>query len=151
MSEWVIWMVLAGVMVVVEMFTGTFYLLMVGVGMAAGGLAALVGANGPVQLVIAAAVGILATYALRRSGFGRHARTDAARDPNVNLDIGQTVTVEEWQRTRAGPHTARSMYRGAMWDIELPGLEEGASVQPGRFVIREVRGNRLIVAVANNN
>jgi hypothetical protein len=38
---------------------------------------------------------------------------------------------------------ARVMYRGAMWDVEL---EAGAAAQPGSFIIREVRGNRLIVA-----
>jgi membrane protein implicated in regulation of membrane protease activity len=149
MSDWVLWIGLAGVMVILEMFTGTFYLLMVGIGMTAGGLAALTGASGPMQLVAASVIGILATYALRRSKFGKVSRTDAARDPNVNLDIGQTVTVSEWQSV-GGSHTARTMYRGAMWDVEL---QQGASAQPGPFIIREIRGSRLIVAgnSSNNN
>jgi membrane protein implicated in regulation of membrane protease activity len=149
MSDWVLWIGLAGVMVILEMFTGTFYLLMVGIGMTAGGLAALAGAGGPMQLVVASVIGILVTYALRRSKFGKVSRTDAARDPNVNLDIGQTVTVSEWQSV-GGLHTARTMYRGAMWDVEL---QHGASAQPGPFVIREIRGSRLIVAgnSSNNN
>jgi membrane protein implicated in regulation of membrane protease activity len=149
MSDWVLWIGLAGVMVILEMFTGTFYLLMVGLGMTAGGLAALTGAGGPMQLVAASVTGILAIYALRRSKFGKVSRTDAARDPNVNLDIGQTVTVSEWQSV-GGLYTARTMYRGAMWDVEL---QQGASAQPGPFVIREIRGSRLIVAgnSSNNN
>jgi membrane protein implicated in regulation of membrane protease activity len=147
MSDWVMWMGLAGVVVILEMFTGTFYLLMVGIGMTAGGLAALAGAGGPAQLVVASAIGILATYALRRSKLGKVSRTDAARDPNVNLDIGQTVTVGEWQ-SAGGLHTARTMYRGAMWDVEL---QQDASAQPGPFVIREIRGSRLIVAGNDSN
>jgi membrane protein implicated in regulation of membrane protease activity len=144
-----LWIGLAGVMVILEMFTGTFYLLMVGLGMTAGGLAALTGAAGSMQLVVASVIGILATYALRRSKFGNVSRTDAARDPNVNLDIGQTVTVSEWQSV-GGLYTARTVYRGAMWDVEL---QQGASAQPGPFVIREIRGSRLIVAgnSSNNN
>jgi membrane protein implicated in regulation of membrane protease activity len=142
MSDWIIWISLAGVLTVLEMFTGTFYLLMVAIGMVAGGLAALAGASGPVQLVAASVLGVLGTYALRRSGFGRFARTDAARDPNVNLDIGQTVTVGEWQCAGGGAYTARAMYRGAMWDVEL---QPGFAAQAGPFIICEVRGSRLIV------
>jgi hypothetical protein len=91
---------------------------------------------------------VLATFALRRSKLGRVSRTDAARDPNVNLDIGQTVSVSEWQSAGGGMHTARAMYRGAMWDVEL---QEGAQVQAGRFVIREIRGSRLIVGDNGSN
>jgi hypothetical protein len=35
------------------------------------------------------------------------------------------------------------MYRGALWDVELA---PGVTATPGQFVIREVRGSRLIVA-----
>jgi membrane protein implicated in regulation of membrane protease activity len=148
MSDWIIWMLSSGVLIVLEMFTGTFYLLMVAIGMVAGGLAALAGVSGPLQLVVASIAGVVATYALRRSGFGKLARIDPARDPNVNLDIGQTVTVSEWQSAGGGTYTARAMYRGAMWDVEL---QPGFTAQAGPFVIREVRGSRLIVAGSGSN
>ena len=142
MTDWTMWFVLAGVIVILEIFTGTFYLLMVGIGFAAGGIAALAGADNPLQLAVAAAVGVIATYTLRRSKFGKLQKTDAARDPNVNLDIGQTLTIDEWKHS--GNHnTARVMYRGAMWDVDLAA---GATAQPGLFIIREVRGSRLVVA-----
>jgi membrane protein implicated in regulation of membrane protease activity len=143
MTDWIIWFVLAGVLVILEMFTGTFYLLMIGLGLLAGGLAALAGASIAIQFILAAAVGAAVTFALRRSKLGRTHKADAARDPNINLDIGQTVAVEEWKSIPGGMCTARVMYRGAMWDIELA---QGEAAQPGSFVIREVRGNRLIVA-----
>jgi len=146
MTDWIAWFVTAGVLVGLEMFTGTFYLLMIGIGLAAGGLAALAGLAGSIQLVIAAAVGSAATFALRRSRFGRTDHTEASRDVNVNLDIGETVTVAEWKQNSGAPASARVMYRGAMWDVEL---QPGAAAAPGSFIIREVRGNRLIVA--NNN
>jgi membrane protein implicated in regulation of membrane protease activity len=143
MSDWVGWMIAAGVLVVLEMFTGTFYLLMIGLGLGAAGLAALVGASGPIQMMVAAFVGVIATYLLRKSRFGRTSRTEAAKDPNVNMDIGQTVRIDAWNETGEGMHMTRTKYRGADWDVELL---PGADPRPGTFVIREVRGNRLIVS-----
>jgi membrane protein implicated in regulation of membrane protease activity len=142
MSDWMIWAVVVGVLVAVEMFSGTFYMLMVATGALAGGIAALAGASGPLQLILASGTGVIATYGLRRSRLGRTSRPDPARDPNVNLDIGQTVTVGEWHDAGSGTYTARAMYRGALWDIEL---QRGGVARSGPFVIREIRGSRLIV------
>ncbi|MDB5763558.1 MAG: hypothetical protein JWQ21_2553 [Herminiimonas sp.] len=145
MADWIIWFVAAGIVVVMEMFTGTFYLLMIGIGLAAAGLAALTGAGSALQFIIAAVVGVIATFALRHSKLGRFNKTEASRDPNVNLDIGQTITIEEWRTSEGSRSVARVMYRGAMWDVELA---QGAAARPGPFVIREIRGSRLIVSNA---
>ncbi|WP_076591077.1 NfeD family protein [Herminiimonas arsenitoxidans] len=142
MTDWMIWFAVACVLVILEMATGTFYLLMIAIGTAAGGVAALSGVAGTWQCIIAAAVAALATYALRRSKFGRPDNTNAARDPNVNLDIGQTLEVAEWRNAAGTSYTARVMYRGALWDVELA---EGEAATPGKFVIQEVHGSRLIV------
>jgi len=139
MSDWSMWFGAAGLIVILELLSGTFYLLMIAIGVATGGAAAWLGAGSEVQLLVAAVVGVLATAALHRSRYGYRARqVDAARDPGVNLDIGQTIQVPEWQ-----DGMARVMYRGALWDVELA---PGAPAAPGQFVIREVRGSRLIVA-----
>jgi membrane protein implicated in regulation of membrane protease activity len=137
MSDWAFWFWAAGVTVVLELLTGTFYLLMIAIGLAAGGLAALAGWDAPAQTVMTAAVGVLATGLLWRSKYGKPKNTNAAVDPNVNLDIGQTVNVPAWQNG-----VARVMYRGALWDVELMA---GCPQQAGVYTIREVRGNRLIV------
>ncbi|MBI1890806.1 MAG: NfeD family protein [Burkholderiales bacterium] len=142
MADWVMWVILAGVLVVFELFTGTFYLLMIAIGMIAGSLVAGLGGSVSMQLIAAAAVGVLATALLRRSGFGKLPRTDAAGDPNVNIDIGQILSVESWSNLSGEHHTARVRYRGAMWDVDLA---HGEAAEPGEFVIHEVRGNRLIV------
>ena len=137
MSDWSMWLLAAGVLVVLELLTGTFYLLMIAVGLAAGAAVAFGGASGPLQTVTAAAVGVLATGLLYRSKYGKSGGVDAAVDPNVNMDIGQTVSVPAWQ-----DGMARVMYRGALWDVELA---PGSSPAPGLYTIREVRGSRLIV------
>jgi membrane protein implicated in regulation of membrane protease activity len=140
MADWMAWLAAAGVLVILELFTGTFYLLMIAIGLAVGGLAALAGAGLPLQAIVAGGVGVLATGLLHRSRFGRPARGESARDRNVNLDIGQHLTVTDWQDGRA-----RVRYRGALWDVELG---QGATARPGEFRIVEVQGSRLVVANA---
>ena len=138
MNEWMVWLALAGALVVFELFTGTFYVLMIAIGMAFGALAAMFGFSMPAQVALAAVVGVLATGLLHRSRFGRPNKQDARRDPNVNLDIGQSLHVETWSEG-----TARVMYRGAMWDLDLA---PGALAEAGTFKIVEIKGSRLIVA-----
>lgn len=140
MSDWVNWLVWAGILVIAELFTGTFYLLMIAIGLAFGGLAALLGLSWAMQAVVAALVGLAATLVLQRSRLGRPAMRNASRDQNVNQDIGGRVVVADWHDGRA-----RVMYRGALWDVELGA---GALAQAGDFRIVEVQGSRLIVANA---
>ena len=137
MNDWINWFWVAGLVVVLELFSGTFYLLMIAIGIAAGGITAWTGVAPPMPAAVAALVGVLATLALRRSRYGKSANADAAHDPNVNLDIGQSVNVAHWHNG-----LARVRYRGAMWDVELA---PGVCPVAGTFTIREIRGSRLIV------
>ncbi|HTD05498.1 NfeD family protein [Undibacterium sp.] len=141
MSTWISWMVTAGVVVILELFTGTFYLLMISIGLVAGGLVALLGTSEEVQYIAAAIVGVAATLALHRSKYGWKKNVEASQDPNVNMDIGQSISVKEWQDNGNGKFTARAMYRGALWDVELSAPAAGAGV----FTIVEVQGSRLVV------
>lgn len=138
MNEWMGWMVITGALVMFELFTGTFYVLMIAVGTAVGVAAALLGFTLPVQILVAAAVGVLATGLLHRSRFGKPAKLKASRDPNVNFDIGQQVRVDSW-----ADGAARVMYRGAQWDVKLA---PGATAQAGTFNIVDIEGSRLVVA-----
>jgi membrane protein implicated in regulation of membrane protease activity len=134
------WLVLAGVLVVFELLTGTFYVLMIAIGMVFGAIAAMLGLSLPAQILVAAVVGVIATGILHRSRFGRPLRQDASRDPNVNIDIGQSVQVDTWNDGKA-----RVMYRGAQWDVDLA---PGAIANSGSFKIVEVRGSRLVLSNA---
>lgn len=138
MIEAMSWFVAVAVLLIMELFTGTFYLLMIALGVAAGGIATLAGAGQPAPAVIAAVVGVLATLLLRSSKYGKREKTDPRHDPNINLDIGQRITVNLWV-----DGAARVMYRGALWDVELA---PGAKPESGSFTIREIRGSRLIVS-----
>jgi len=138
MDTFIGWFVVAFGLLVAELLTGTFYLLVISMALAIAGLAALAGAPFALQLVVAAAIGIGGSIWLRATRFGKrlHERGD---DRIQNMDIGQSLRVDNWTPAR----TARANYRGAVWDVELAPGEQPAS---GEFVIREIHANRLIVA-----
>jgi membrane protein implicated in regulation of membrane protease activity len=133
------WWVGAGVLIVLELMQGTFYLLMVALGFIAAALARLAGAGLPLQFSVAAVVALGAVLVLRKSRYGRKTKTraEAARNPDVNLDIGSTLTVPAWHDGRA-----RTSYRGASWEVELaPGEPEDANL----YEITALHGNCLVV------
>jgi len=137
MGDWVWWFVFAFVLLVAELLTGTFYLLMIALALAGAGLASLAGASLTVQLLVAAVLGFSGALLLRRLRFGKLPNDQA--EPLQNMDVGQSLKVDGWSGTR----TARANYRGAQWDIELAPGEEP---QPGEFVIQSIHANRLVVA-----
>lgn len=142
MNDWMMWLMLAGIVVILELFSGTFYLLMIAIGMLAGCVAALMGIHNEWQIIDAGVVGAVASVLLHYSKYGyRRRNIVAARDPNVNLDIGQRIHVHAWHDQGNGRYTARAMYRGAEWDVEL--RQQGAA--GGMFLIDEIVGSRLIV------
>jgi membrane protein implicated in regulation of membrane protease activity len=133
------WWLLAGVAVAAELTTGTFYLLMVAVGLAAAAIVAHIGlAVGP-QLVAAAIVGGGAT-ALWHWRRAREPRSLPARENrDVNLDIGERVQVSAW----APDGTARVNYRGTTWSARL---QPGAAASAGEHRVVAVEGNWLVLA-----
>ncbi|MDO8299649.1 NfeD family protein [Lacisediminimonas sp.] len=146
MDDALIWLGLAVLLVILEIFTGTFYLLMIAFGMLAGAAASWLGLSNPLQMLCVALVGIGAVLVLRLRRKQGGAAPAPAADPSVNLDIGQSLRVEHWRGAAPGPYHARVAYRGAQWDIEL---EKGVPPEAGEFVIREVHGSRLLVSAAN--
>jgi membrane protein implicated in regulation of membrane protease activity len=138
MEGYVWWFVMGFGLLVAELLTGTFYLLIIAVALGVAGIVAFVGAPLAVQLVVAAAIGLGGSLWLRSTRFGRrlHEKGD---DRVQNMDIGQTLRVDHWSASR----TARASYRGANWDVELA---PGEQPVPGDYVIREIHANRLIVA-----
>ena len=123
MADSTLWWLLAGAAVAVELLTGTFYLLMLGVGMAAGALAALAGAAQATQLVAAALVGgcaLAGWHVLRKRRF----TGSPGSNTNMNFDAGEPVHVDAW----TADNTATVRYRGTVWTAVPAGgtLLEGA-------------------------
>jgi membrane protein implicated in regulation of membrane protease activity len=132
------WWLAAGIAVVAELFTGTFYLLMLAIGLAAGALAAHAGLGAAGQVWSCAVVSLaamLGVYFMRR---GRPGEPSARANRSVNLDVGETIQIDAWQ----SDGTASVQYRGANWTaIHRPGVTPAA----GAHRVAELVGNRLLV------
>jgi len=134
-----LWWVLAVVLLIAELLTGTLYLLVWSVACAAAAMGGNLQLGLQAQLAIAAGVGGSATAALylrqaqRRLG---EARPEA--NPDVNLDVGEIVQVLAWD---ASGHT-QVQHRGASWQARLrPGLP----AQTGAHRIQAVEGIHLVL------
>jgi membrane protein implicated in regulation of membrane protease activity len=138
MAESTIWWVLAGAVIAVELVTGTFYLLMLSMGLIAAAIAAHLGASATLQLVVAALVGGGSVVAWRAYKQRTPSTLPASANHDVNMDVGQTVHVEAW----SPDGTSSVKYRGANWQVSLAA---GSVPAPGTYVIVEVVGSRLLV------
>ena len=139
MSASTLWWLAAGLLVAAELVTGTFYLLMLSLGLAAGALAAHAGLDTPLQLLCAALAGggAVAFWYLRLQRQPRSA--PQSENPELNLDIGQRVHVAHWR----ADGTARVSYRGSTWTARLHDPSSADPTPGGDYRIRAVDGNEL--------
>lgn len=137
METYWIWWLAAVVLVIAEMFSGTFYLIAVAFGLASAGLAAYLGVAWFGQAVIAA---VLCTVSVAGIYLWKRKQVETHGQSNLAYDIGQTVNVVNW----LDEHHARVSYRGAEWDAELAGnVQPDAARQAWR--IKDMAGSRLII------
>jgi membrane protein implicated in regulation of membrane protease activity len=130
------WAIAGLALVIAELLTGTFYLLMFAV--AAFGAAAIAwfGQSFPVQCVVAAVVSAAGCYGVHLY----RAKNHKAQMPPI--DAGMPASFESW--IDAGARLARVRYRGASWDARVEG---GDALEPGATVyVLATEGNTLRVA-----
>ncbi len=133
------WWMATGVAIAVELTSGTFYLLMVALGLAAAALAAHLGLSAAAQVGIAALVGSGATAAWHFQR-ARQPHSAAARENrDVNLDIGENIHVDGW----AADRRCTVAYRGTTWSARL---QPGAPAAAGAHTVVAVEGNWLVLA-----
>jgi membrane protein implicated in regulation of membrane protease activity len=135
MSSYWIWWIAAAALIAAELLSGTFYLLVVGLALACGGVAAWLGSGEATQWLIAGVLGVIGTLLLQRLKRG-----GAAHAPmQASLDVGQMVQVQAW-----GPDgTARVAYRGSTWDAQLVTPE---TTQAHTLYIIDTRGSLLLLS-----
>ncbi|HXN14852.1 MAG TPA: NfeD family protein [Usitatibacter sp.] len=142
MDLYLLWIVAGFALIIAELVTGTFYLLVIGIGAFAGALAAWLGGNLLVQ-AFAGAVVALAGVLFVHHWHGAQRNDDAGRS-NL-LDRGQPVVLEGWTNESAG--IARVKYRGSTWDARL--ADHVSRPAPGATLyIEGLEGNTLLVAAA---
>jgi len=117
----------------VEMATGTFYMLVLSLATALGGVVALAGMDTVMQLSLSGLAAVIGTVSLRKIKGAQPQET-----ANVSLDIGQPVQVISWNPDG----TARVRFRGADWDAEP---ETEATPRDVTLYIKATRGSTLIL------
>ncbi len=134
MDKPTLWLLVAGGLVVAELLTGTFYLLMLSLGATAAALTAYADGSFIWQIISAGLVGggAAVLWHLKKP------LSNDAQDSNVHLDIGETVTVEAWD---AQGHT-QVKHRGAQWAAVCAA---NATPELGLHRISEMQGNRLVL------
>lgn len=142
MELWLVWVIAGFVLVIAELLTGTFYLLVIGIGAFAGALAAWLGLNELWQAVVAGAVALAGAYGVHH-WHGAHVRTTG--EQSNFLDRGQAVVLEGW--ANEGARIARVKYRGALWDAKLAKPDEHPSPGTTLYILAQ-DGNTLVVDTA---
>jgi membrane protein implicated in regulation of membrane protease activity len=139
MDAYLIWLLAGLALVIVELLTGTFYLLVLGVAAFAAGAVASPWLSGgfAAQSICAAVVALIGAYSV-------HAyRARNAAKQMAPIDAGQPASFESWVDQASG--LARVRYRGASWEARL---EPGESPQPGALLyVLATEGNTLRVSV----
>ena len=135
MEEDLLWAILGLTLVIVELLTGTFYLLVLGVAAFGAALAAWLGQGFPLQAIVAALIAALGCY-------GVHVyRTKNTTRQMAPVDAGQPASFENW--VDQGARLARVSYRGASWDAHVDG---DAAVDAGAMLyVVTANGNTLKV------
>lgn len=127
------WFLIALGLLALEMTTGTFYMLVLAIAFGIGGLAGLLGAALPLQIVFSAITAIAGTLYLRHAR-----RTRPADHANQSLEINEPVHAVTWRADGSG----RAQYRGSEWDAEA---ESPDMPREGPLYIKAMRGSTLIL------
>jgi len=129
-----LWWILSGGLVLAELMTGTFYLLVLALGAAAGALSHYLGAPVLWQIIVAALCGGVGGAVLN----SRQKPGNVSLDSDLQLDIGKTVMVQEWD----AQGQSQVKHRGAVWTALTSPHDPP---QAGMHRIVEISGSRLVL------
>ena len=136
MEEDLAWAIVGLALVIVELLTGTFYLLVLGVAAFGAALAAWLQQPFPLQAMVGGAIAVAGCYGVHLY----RVKNATAQMPQV--DAGQPASFESWldQASRR----ARVRYRGASWDAVIEG--EGLPEPGATLYVTATHGNTLDVS-----
>jgi membrane protein implicated in regulation of membrane protease activity len=138
MSAWVIWFIIAGGLAVGEILTGTFFLLLASFGALAAAGIAYAGYNGITQIFIGALVTLVGWFVLKKFR-PQITHPDAQSNPDMNIDIGATVRIQEIK----DDGSLHVNYRGSSWQAAMQdGLTPTLNTD---YKIIRIEGSKLIL------
>jgi membrane protein implicated in regulation of membrane protease activity len=131
-----IWLIAGFALIIIELVTSTFYLLMLGIACLAGGGVGYAGGEFIWQALVAAAVAIAGVFWVQQY------KKKMVSKPMQALDFGQPAAFDSWVSKDAGQ--ARVKYRDTLWDAQVAG--EIAGKHGEILYIDAVVGNSLKVS-----
>jgi membrane protein implicated in regulation of membrane protease activity len=130
------WLVAGFILIIVELVTGTFYLLVLGIAALVGAGVAYASGGFVWQAMVAAIVAVAGVIWVNQ--FKKKMAPKRMR----GLDVGQPAAFDSWVNKSAGH--ARVKYRDALWDAQVA---DDASGEPGEILyITSVDGSTLKVS-----
>jgi membrane protein implicated in regulation of membrane protease activity len=131
------WWAIGGIaLVIAELITGTFYLLVIGIAALAGAVVAYLHHSFWTQAMVAAAIAIIGVMLVTRF------RKTQDSSPSVSLDVGQSVVLDAWVNEKE--RLARVRYRNALWDAKV--LDDQGAEAGRTLYVRSVDGSTLHVS-----
>ena len=131
-----VWLIAGFILIIVELVTGTFYLLVLGIAALVGAGVAYASGGFVWQTIVAAIVAVAGVIWVNQ--FKKKMAPKRMR----GLDVGQPAAFDSWVNRSAGH--ARVKYRDALWDAQIAG---DISVEPGEILyITSIDGSTLKVS-----
>jgi membrane protein implicated in regulation of membrane protease activity len=138
METYLVWLAAGFVLVIAELVTGTFFLLVLGIAAFAGSATAWFGLGFWVEALCSAVVAVAGVFWVRQQ------RRAAPQPDMASLDVGQAVAFDAWVSREQG--AARVKYRNTLWDAEVEGERDFDRGQV--LFIHAMDGNTLKVSKA---
>ncbi|MBI4005923.1 MAG: NfeD family protein [Gammaproteobacteria bacterium] len=120
MDNYIVWLLIGFCLMIVELLTGTFYLLVLGIAAFGGAAVAYLGQGFPIQVIATAVVASMGSYLVHVY------RIRNAQQQMQSIDFAQPVKFEAW--VDQGARIARVQYRDAPWEAKVEG---DAQIEPG--------------------
>jgi membrane protein implicated in regulation of membrane protease activity len=138
MDHHLIWLMAGFILVIMELATTTFYLLVLAIAAFAAAGVAYAGSGIAAQAIVAALVAAAGVFWVNQH------RKRAMPKQMRGIDVGQPACFDSWVNRSAGH--ARVKYRDALWDAHVAGEAAG---EPGEILyVNSVDGNTLKVSKA---
>lgn len=138
MEGYIWWAVIGMALIIAELATATFFLLVIGIAALAGSAVAYLNYSFWIQAIVAVAVATIGVV------FATRYRASKTSPASPGLDVGQSVVLDSWVSEK--DRLARVRYRNALWDALVLDMQ---SVAAGDVLyIQNVAGNTLHVSKA---
>ena len=130
------WLIAGLLLIIVELLTGTFYLLVLGIACLAGAGLAYAGSSFTWQAIVAAVVALVGVAVVQR--YKKTVETKRMQ----GIDFGQPAAFDSWVNKDAS--LARVKYRDSLWDAQIIG--EAAGERGEVLYVNSIDGNSLKVS-----